>query len=209
MKRLLLTTALLAAAHFRAHAFTINLDSELLKDESGTAMPISGLVVLTAGTSGSFYGPTPTSFIGGDEIMLKKWDFSAFATAGVLSDTTGDLSFTGAWNAGDPLRIYWYPTLTLASTAPGTGTKYGTYRDAVGIDGSAAWITGGPSDTVGLKFYTSDATFLNTGGSNNAAAGRANLTVGSVPEPTTPALSLLALLTFMGNKRRRQRVAEG
>ncbi len=189
-----------------AHAFTINLDAELLKDESGTAMPISGLVVLTAGTSGSFFGPTPASFIGGDEIVLKKWDLSAFATAGVLSDTTGDLSFAGAWNTGDPLRIYWYPTLTLASASPGDGTEYGTYRDAVGVDGSAAWVTGGPSDTIGLKFYTADATFLNTGGSNSASAGVANLTVASAPEPGTPVLCLLTLFTVTGITRRRQRI---
>ena len=202
MKRLLPSIALLACVGTRAQATTVTLDAEFLKDAFGAAMPTSGLVLLTAGTTGNFFGPTSASFIGGDEIVLKKWDLSGFATAGVLSDTTGDLTLSGAWNTGDPLRMYWYPTLTLASTTPGTGTAYGTYRDAAGLDGSAAWITGGPSDTIALKFYTSDATFLNTGGSNAASFGRANLTVPPVPEPGTAALILLALPAVMGRRRR-------
>lgn len=205
MKKLLLSIAFIAAAYIPVRATTVTLDSEILKDAFGAAMPVSGLVVLTAGTSGNFFGPTPASLVSGDEIVLKKWDLSSgWNTAGVLGDTTGDLTLAGAWNAGDPLRMYWYPTLNLASIAPGVGTAYGTYRDAVGIDGSAAWITGGPSDTIALKFFTSDATFLTTGGSNSANAGRANLTV--VPEPGTPALVALALFAALATSRSRRRV---
>jgi hypothetical protein len=210
MKRSLGIFAILAAADFAAHATTVTIDAEVLKDSFGAAMPVSGLVILTAGTSGNFFGPTPTSFISGDEIVLKKWDLTGgFATAGMLQETTGDLTLSGAWNAGDPLRLYWYPTLTLAAAVPEAGTKYGTYRDGVGIDGGAAWITGGPSDTISLKFFTADATVLNAGGSNAANSGVANLTVGSVPEPGTVVLSLVALVAMTGIQRRRARVHVG
>lgn len=204
MKRLRTFISLLACAGIPAQATTVTLDAEILKDAFGAAMPTSGLVLLTAGTSGNFFGPTSTSFVGGDEIVLNMWDLSGFGTAGVLSDTTGDLALSGGWSAGDPLRMYWYPTLTLASATPGTGTPYGTYRDVTGLDGSAAWITGGPSDTIALKFYTSDATFLNAGGSNVANVGRANFTVPPIPEPGATMLIMVALPALWGRQRRRR-----
>ena len=199
--RLLFSAVLIGMAHIPIHAATVTLDAEVLKDSLGAPMPISGLVVLTAGTTGSFFGPTATGFVGGSEVILKTWDLSSFATPGLLSVTTGDIPFGGGWDTGDPLRIYWYPTLSLASLAPGAGTPYGTYRDATGVDGSAAWTTAGLGDTIALKFYTSDATFLNSGGSNTANAGRASSTV--VPEPGTTALSLMALFAVLGISRSR------
>ncbi len=210
MKKLLISTTLLAAIHSPAHALTITLDCEILKDEFGTAMPISGIVVLTAATEGSFFGPTPTSFVSGTELLLQKWDLSSFATAGVFSDITADLPFSGAWDTGDPLRMYWYPTLTLSSTAPGEGTSYGAYSDPLGLlDGSAPWVTPAEADTISLKFFTSDASFLSVGGSNAAEAGLAGFTVAAVPEPGTAAVGLMALFAAMGIKRRRARATLG
>jgi hypothetical protein len=206
MKKLLLSTACTAAVCIEAHAVTITLDCEVLKDASGSAMPISGIVVLTAATEGIFSGPTPTSFVSGTEILLQKWDLSAFATPGVFSDITDDLAFGGTWGTGDPLRMYWFPTLTLLSASPGAGTSYGTYVDPLGLlDGSAAWVTPAESDTIGLKFYTSDASFLSAGGANSADVGLASLTVAPIPEPGTAAVGVMALLAAMGITRRRQR----
>jgi hypothetical protein len=200
MKRFLFAALALAVLPGAAQGLTLNLDAELLKAQLGYPMQIGGLVVLTAATQGNFSGPTPTSFASGTEVVLDKWDLSAFATPGVFSDTTGDLGFFGDWNPGDPLRLYWYPTLDLSATAPGAGTGYGTYTDLVGIDGSAPWITGAAGDTLSLKFFTHDAAFLNAGGSNPAAAGLADLAV--APEPGT-ALFGLAMLAMAGWKRRR------
>ena len=72
------------------------------------------------------------------------------------------------------------------------------------MDVSAAWVAVSASDTVALKFFTADATFLVTGGSNSADAGKANLTL--VPELGTVVLSVAALLAVMGKARRRQRI---
>lgn len=204
MKKSLLSTTLIAAVCAQANAVTITLDCEVLKDASGSAMPISGIVVLTAATIGTFSGPTPTSFVSGTEILLEKWDLSSFATPGVFSDLTADLPFSGAWGSGDPLRMYWYPTLTLSSTAPGAGTSYGAYRDSLGLDGSAAWVTPGESDTISLKFSTSDSSFLNIGGSNSGDTGLASFTVAPVPEPGTAAVGLMTFFAAVGMKRRRQ-----
>lgn len=200
MKRLLLTTALLAALHAAALAVSMNVDAERLKDVLGAPMQVSGLVVLTAGTSGTFPGPTPSSFTSGDEIVLKKWDLSAFGTPGALQDTTGDLALSGAWDEGDPLQLYWYPTLGLNSPEPGFGTTFGTYRHATGLDGSAPWITPGAGDIIDLKFFTTDATFLSNGGSNPSSAGDARFIV--VPEPGTALMSLVGFAVIALARRR-------
>ena len=98
MKRLVLTTSLAALLPAAASALSINLDAERLKDALGGAMQVSGLVVLTTGTAGTFPGPTPQSFSSGDEFVLKKWDLSAFGTPGVIQDTTGELALSGNWD---------------------------------------------------------------------------------------------------------------
>lgn len=195
-----LALSVLAALSASLHAVTFNLDAESLKTADGSPMPTTGLVVLTAGISGVFFGPTQTTFSGGDELVLKKWNLSAFSMAGVISDTTGNLSFTAGWNEGDPLRLYWYPTLTIDSLQPGAGTMYGSYTDSVGIDGSDAWITSGESGVVSLKFFTSDAMFLSGPGSNSEASGRASALV--VPEPSAVIL-FMAAGSFLVSQRRR------
>ncbi len=210
MKRLLLSTATAVAlfAPGSAKALLISIDADTLRDANGDLFPVSGLVVLIAATtSNTFLGPTPTSFATGPEIVLGTWDLSAFATPGVFSDITQNLAFSGDWGAGDALRLYWFPTLTLASTEPGAGTSYGTYSDLVGIDGSDPWVT--PADegaTLSLRYATTDATFLFAApGSNLPATAIANLTVASsavVPEPGT-VLFGLALLGAVGLTRRR------
>lgn len=183
-----------------AGAVTITVDLERLQDASGVSMPVTGLVVLTAGGSGSFFGPTPDSFAGGDEFVLIKWDLSAFLLPGVIQDTLSSAELGGAWEVGDPLRVYWYPSLTLASPTPGAGTAYGTYRDSVGLDGSDPWTTPANGDSIALKFFTSDASFLSMGGSNLSEAGRASLRV--VPEPGPLGLLLAGWVAIGGLRRR-------
>lgn len=201
MKKLLIFSALLCA--IRASAATIHMDAEVLKTADGTPMPTTGLIVLTAGFSGSFTGPTATSFTGIDEILLMKWDLSSFETEGVFSDVTIDLQVDAGWNAGVPLMLYWYPTLTLDSTEPGLGTSFGQYSDALGIDGSAPWVMPAAAETVSLKFFTADATFLSAGGSNSADAGRASLTVeAAIPEPSSVALLCSGALLLARRRRR-------
>jgi hypothetical protein len=189
---------------------TLNLDAELLKTSDGSAMPSSGLVILVTSTlDSSFGGPTAGSFVSGDDSIIKKWDLTAGGGGGgfgngIFAGSTGPgatpLSSIANWTAGDPLQMYWFPTLTLASSSPGAGTSYGQYRDGAtvspGADGSDLWVTDPTQLQTNLRFYTSDATFLKPGpGSNSAATGNASST--TVPEPSEYAM-VFGMFCFAG-----------
>lgn len=187
---------LFALASWTSHALTISLDADLLKDANGAPMPTNGLVLLVASTGDStFNAPTPTAFVSGDDIIIARFDLSSggFNQPGVLIDVAQSLSFTGNWKPGDPLQMYWFPTLPKNATAPGPGAPYGKFRtDANGVDGGNAWVTGNSSDTINLRFITDDAnTDYHMAGSNPAAAALASLTVAGPPPPPLLAIKLL------------------
>lgn len=179
MRRLrLLLTALTLTLTWNAHALSISLDANLLKDANGNAMPTTGLVMLVASTNDStFNAPTPLNFVTGDDVIIAKWDLTSansggFDTPGVLSAFINTIVPV---NSSNPLKLYWYPTLNFNSTAPGQNTPYGTYTDPVGIDGSTNWFGDSPSATITLRFLTTDAnTGFDFAGSNPPSAGIAN-----------------------------------
>jgi hypothetical protein len=164
------------AAFVAAKAFatvTLNLSAAYLNEASGTPMPTNGLVLLVASTSDSTFGtPTFASFVSGDDTIVAKWDLSTWSTPGLLLESTGPVALGSGWNAGDPLQLYWFPTLTLASASPGVGASYGKYRTNSTVDGGDPWTTPADGATIALKFLTADA-----GGSNPNAAGNASLVV--------------------------------
>jgi hypothetical protein len=172
MKLLSSSTALLfALVPLSASAVTINLAADTLRDANGVPLPQTGLVVLTAAAEGVFGGPTGSDFVSGGEMLLYSWDLSAVGIDGAFAGSTGDLSFSGAWNEGDQLRVYWYPTLTLGDN-PADLVPYGYYSDPLGIDGSDPWITPDESANMSLSFFTSDSIFFS--GTNSTEAGIAN-----------------------------------
>lgn len=209
----------LAASSLTARAVTFSIDAEILKDRFGAAMQSSGLVILTAATTGSFNGPSGNDFVTGGEMLLYRWDLTGGFGDGILSNATTALSFTGDWDQGDSLRLYWYPDLDINAAGPGEGTYYGYYSDPapLGTDGSAPWTTPGEADNVSLRFFTTDASFLNDGGSNSAFAGQANAQVpaagpspdvSAVPEPGNVfGLSLLLASAMQIRLRSRKRPA--
>ena len=191
----------LLQANVRAFV-SINLGAESLKTADGTAMPATGLVILVASTTDStFTPPTADAFVSGDDIVVARFDLSSGDYDGQINATAVGLSLSGNWNAGDPLAVYWFPTLTTNSAAPGPGTSYGFYRDPAadgarftGRDGSDPWFTPSDGDDRTLLFFTADA-----GGSNPASAGNASsisprasttLAVTSSVNPSLPAQSV-------------------
>jgi hypothetical protein len=183
----ILIFAALALASWTSQALTIQVDADLLKDANGAAMSTNGLVVLVASTTDStFSGPTSGAFATGDDIVVAKFNLASSGAPGVLIDVAPSLSFSGNWNPGDPLAIYWFPTLTTNSTAPTAGTPYGTYTTTSPLDGSDPWVTPQSSANIDLRFITTDSDSVNghLPGSNSAASGLASLVVGgSAPAP--------------------------
>lgn len=122
--------------------------------------------------------------------------------------TTGalDLSSVSGWNAGDPLGLLWFPTLTLASTTIDAGTQYGFYRNGAAVDSTLAWTTPADgTDNYLLGFFTQDGGELSPGpgAANPAAAGNASFTVGGVvPEPSRMMLGLFGILGLAFRRRR-------
>ena len=174
----------------------INIDTGTLYYPSTSATaPDSTLLILAADTANDgFQGPTPSAFVTGDDVELGRWtlrtsllDNPGFGSFG-LQLTTAALSAFPGLTFGDPLRLYWYPTLTQASTSPTfptAGTPYGTYRDDTDPDAAGpkiAYLFPGDNGNT----YTLELLTLAEGGSLSEATGVANLTV--VPEPSTYAL---------------------
>ena len=145
----------------------------------------AGVVILVADTNGDgFDGPSDTAFVTRDDYLIGKWDIAAHdANApGTFRGTTGAVSFSGDWDEGDPLALYWFPTLNGASEAPGEAVPYGMFSHGT-QDGTDPWST--PEDgTTGHKliFLTTDAKRLQPGGgSSDSTAGLASNATPGIP----------------------------
>jgi hypothetical protein len=158
-------------------------------------MPTSGLVLLAVSTdNNSWAAPTPTSFFNDDDMEVARWDLSTNVYgAGTLGPAPASFSYTTAIDANDPMRLYWYPSLSISSTAPGSGTAYGAFRTDSIIDFSdSGWVLPvNEAATLGLNFLT-----VSLGGSNPESAGWADYLV-PIPEPSTYA-SVFGALSLVG-----------
>ncbi len=161
-----------------ASAVIISVDAGVLSNADGSAsMPSTGLVILTVARDGDFHGPSGNLFTTGGEIELARWNLETLGD-GLLSDITPNLQFSDfsgngfTWDQGDPLRLYWFPDLTLGSAAPAPGAAYGYYSDLTGLDDGDPWLTPAEAEPLNLRFFTSDI-----GGANEPEAGWASLTV--------------------------------
>ena len=154
-----------------------------LKTATNSPMPVTGLVLLVASTTDNVFAPpSPNAFVTGDDIIVGRWDLSSMNAPGQLLNLT-TMALSGDWNAGDPLKLYWFPSLTLTSLTPGAeGVPYGAYRADLTPDGGDPWITPADGATVSLRFLTDDST---AGGSIAAASGNAGLVVEKIPATIT------------------------
>jgi hypothetical protein len=193
-------------------AYTFNISAAYLNEQNGNPASQNGLVLLIADTLQNGFATlsdsTPVSlngFINGpsnDDLILARWQLGASSqTNGMFSDAANNLSLQGNWNAGDPLALLWFPTLTTASNTASGGTRYGIYNNLAvandpSLDGGARWVTQGDG-TYALNFFTSSA-----GGSHLNSEGNASLTVAAIPEPSKVLLLGIGLGTIVVRRRR-------
>ncbi len=185
-------------------AVTLNIAAADLRTSSGDLMPVGGLVLLVASTTDvSFGAPRADYFVSGDDLILQAWGLQREGVFQGAPNLTLDLgqanpSFPNL-TQGDPLRLYWFPTLTLSAYNPlatGGGSPgevpYGFYWDpattpAPPQNGSASWVIPADGSTVTLNFFTQPF------GAYDTEVGWANFTVAPVPEASNVIFGGLAL----------------
>jgi hypothetical protein len=196
--------ATLGALFTSAHA-TITLSfqaQELLQGGVGSNPAAAGsLVLLVADTTGAGFdaldsGPiTVGSLIdqAGNDLVVGQFSLSAasiFTQNEPTLNASQAFTLSGNWTAGDPLAIYWIPTLTTASTTVGSGVAYGEYTDITGLNGSAAWITPSNGSTYGPMLFSTSGVF----GTGNVAASTGYASHFTSSQVTVPEPALGALL---------------
>ena len=179
MKKNFLLGVFLAFTISMPAAITINFGAADLRTAGGSALiPDNSLVYVVASTTDTtFNPPTSSGFVSGDDIIIA----SGPATSGTWGFPLS-ASYSGDWNAGDRLQLYWFPSSTSISTPPNTGDSYGAYRtEAVSTGSDIAWVS--PADN--FNGALSLLTLSSPGGTIANSAGYADFTVAAVPEPST------------------------
>lgn len=138
-------------------AFSFHLSAGGLRDSNGAYLA-SGLLILAVDTDrDGFSIPTDTEFFqDADDLEVARWNFSEggstipgeFLGSGVISE------YNVAWEAGDPLALYWYPTLNKGDAAPVDGVKFGVFADPNGESTGDPWVL--PADgsiLYSLQFF--------------------------------------------------------
>jgi len=200
---------------FNLQAFatvTLNVNGADLALSNNVLMATSGLIVVVADTSGNgFYTGTSLlpeasvalqySFLQDDDLIIWRGPLESSSGPGVFSQGLANLIFTNNWGQGDPVALYWFPTLTTAASTVGALTWYGMYTTNVAIDGttpgSGGWFTPSDGSLITLNFITATE-----GGSNPDSRGYAFFQ--TIPEPSACVLVGMGLLgTWLLRRRHR------
>jgi hypothetical protein len=185
---------------FSAHAtVTLFIDAEALKDASGTRISEgNGLVLIVADTLNngftSLLDPgfslTLGSTLNGtsDDLIIAKYAVESGGFGdGCFQVTVPSLTLAGAWNAGDAINLYWFPSLTPTTLTTPAGAFYNLLTGTFG----GFWSTPSDGGSFSMSWFTSDATELESGGPNAASLGNASLQI--IPEPSTVVLVGMAI----------------
>ncbi len=183
----------LSAANF---TLTVAGDQIFTNNSNTTIATIGSTFLFVVDTQDSGFGNlTPGSITagsainsGGSDIVIGQFTLSDNGTGGgfaILSQTFNTATIPG-WTVGDPLAIYWIPSLSgNTNTVVGSGVAYGKYTDPVANGNSDPWTSPSDSATVTMYFETDNSgPFAPANAAFNA--GFSNLT--TVPEPSTFAL---------------------
>jgi len=208
MKKLI---AILAVSLLSLRAFaTISIDvgAADLRDNNGVLMPTNGLVLLVADTLSNGFVvadnllgasiASASSFLKDDDWIIWRAELDSGFGEGYLLQTAGNLILTNGWGVGDPIALYWFPTLTLTDTTVPAGIWHGWYTTNVAIDTTTppGWFTPGDGAAITLNLVTESQ-----GGSSPNSMGYANY---FVPEPSALALVGMGLAAMWLMRRYRR-----
>jgi hypothetical protein len=182
-----------------------------LYQDNSISMPVEdgALVQIVVSRSDfAFTAPTADSFVGdsADDVVVAQFALDGATLNGAGTGTSmvffGNLLLPDEADAGDPLMVRWFPSLTTDSTAPGL-TRYGEFREndpGVGNADEIGFFIGAESSTLGYTFLT-----LSAGGGYADSLGYAAFSTAPIPEPATYALLLssAALGSCLVARRRR------
>jgi len=115
------------------HAVSILFSGDFFPDSAGGGIPDGAIVQLVVSTeNATFEEPTPDDFTGGgDDLVLMTTSADSFGgifNEGSASGFVQNRNFDAMFDAGDPLLLRWWPTLTDVATSPGQVTPYGEFR---------------------------------------------------------------------------------
>lgn len=187
-------------------AVVIDFNVDSVRTSAGALVPTSGLGLLLADTAGDGFGAinaggiSAGDMVGSFDYIIYRADFSAFGTDGVWSQSTGLLTLTGSWTAGDNLAFVWFPTLTIASTTVSGGVSYGL------LSNSGIWTTPADgtstTDPYQIISVTNNGFFSSNAATLSVTDNQSQASLTTVPEPATLALFAGGLTAFVIFRRR-------
>lgn len=170
-------------------AVTIKIKAGNLKDASGAPFPVSGLVLVVASPDDNqFVGPDSDGFINGDDVILgTPFDLSSTDTAGLFIETISNIPLQGNLGAGDPISIYWFPTLGKGAAKPDVGDPYGHFTSSGPSTGGAPWVIPPDGGSITLELITTDADFnvLKYTDQSHAQSPATGLASSSIPDDSS------------------------
>ena len=203
-KRIVGFAALIISASACFATVTINLGGgELFQSDGTTPIPAGALLQLVASTADNVFTlPTPTSFTGGSADDIVVASFAAPDNSGFFAQPVV-LTLSGNLDAGDPLLLRWWPSLTVSSSTPGTGATFGQFRtDATENFSTSGWVVPSDGSTITLNFLD-----MAGGGTEPNSAGTASFTTTAVPETSTVVCGSLCAALLLVHAIRRKRFA--
>jgi len=167
----------------------------LYESDGETFISTGRVAILVASTTDNvFTSPFQTeltvgSYLGGssDDLIIGRYFTSDLDEGeddlfGVdLSGTS--FSYSGSFNEGDKLALYWFPTIEDFNSSIGGSIQYGLYRsDVVDVDAGSqiSFIAPDDDDSYILATYTEEF-----GGIASVNDLSANFITSSIPEPST------------------------